>query len=175
MHRPPRAPRKDHGPNHGPLVGIDQRNGRRVPYIGVADIGHEQEPTRGVEGEPIRTDAYGDPYHFFFPGGGENADRVLAPIRSEKEAAFVRCKDARNALQSGNGPTEAIGSGVYDLDTIVRRMGDVEPGGGVIDRSVIKPAFLRMRGKLDVAQEPEAHRGACSNLAFPSTLSLQYA
>src|SRR2546426_7996347 len=78
-------------------------------------------------------------------------------------------------FQSGNGPTEAIGSGVHDLDTIVRRMGDVEPGGGVMDRSVIETAFLRMRGKLDEAQEPEAHRGACSNLAFPSTLSLQYA
>src|SRR5712692_9986111 len=59
MHRPPRAPRKDHGPGHGPLVDIDQRNGRRVPYIGVADIGHEQDPTREVESEPIRTDAYG--------------------------------------------------------------------------------------------------------------------
>jgi len=72
-----------------------------------------------------------------------------------------------------NGPKEPIGGGVNDVDIIVRRMGDVKPGGLVMDRGVIKATFLRMRGKLDVAQKPEAHRVACSNLALPSTLRRQ--
>ena len=42
-----------------------------------------------------------------------------------------------------------------------------------MDRGVIKATFLRVRGKLDVAQKPEAHRVACSNLALPSTLRRQ--
>jgi len=108
-----------------------------------------------------------------FPASREDADRVLAAIRREEEIAFVRDEYARDALQSVHGVTETVGGGVHDVDIIVRRMGDVEPRRSMMNRSVIETALLRMRGKIDGTQQPEAHQVACSNLAFPSTLSLQ--
>ena len=69
---------------------------------------------------------------------------------------------------------EAIRIGVHDIDIIVTRVGDVNPGGFVMDRSMIKATFLCMRGKLDIADESETHHVICSNLALPSTLSSPY-
>src|SRR5207249_10786647 len=63
---------------------------------------------------------------------------------------------------------------VHDVGIIFVRMGDVDARGLAMDRRVIEATFPSMRGKLDVAQEAEAHRGACSNLALPSTLRRQY-
>src|SRR5881397_293797 len=103
----------------------------------------------------------------------EDADGVLAAMRREEEIAFVRDEHARDALQSVHGVTETVGGGVHDVDIIVRGMGDVEPRRSMMNRSVIETALLCMRGKIDGAEQPEAHQVACSNLAFPSTLSLQ--
>src|SRR2546428_349260 len=57
---------------------------------------------------------------------------------------------------------------------IVSCVGDVEPRRSVMNRGVIETAIPCVRGKLDGAQQSEAHQVACSNLAFPSTLSRQY-
>src|SRR2546430_14216547 len=103
------------------------------------------------------------------------ADCVLAAIDREEETPFVRHKYARGTLQSENGPKEPIVGGVNDVDIIVSRMCDGEPGGSLMNRGVIEAAFLSVRGKLDMAQKAKAHRVACSNLALPSTLRRQYA
>src|SRR5256886_7164052 len=141
--------------------------------MGIPAIAHEQHPTGGGESESVRTNANGEPRHLLFPASREDADRVLAAIRREEEIPFVRDEYARDALQSVHGVAETVGGGVHDVDIIVRRMGDVEPRRSMMNRSVIETALLCMRGKIDGAQQPKAHQVACSNLAFPSTLSLQ--
>src|SRR5437867_404646 len=98
---------------------------------------------------------------------------VFSPRFAVKRRSRSSEKHARDALQSVQGVTETVGGGVHDVDIIVRRMGDVEPRRSMMNRSVIETALLCMRGKIDGAQQPEAHQVACSNLAFPSTLSLQ--
>src|SRR5207249_11965427 len=103
-----------------------------------------------------------------------NTNRVLAAICGEEETPLFRNEYARDTLQSANRPKEPIGSGVYDVDIIVRRMGDAEPRAPVMDGSVINATFPSMRGKLAVAQTATAHRGACSYLACPSSSSLQH-
>src|SRR5207247_4410928 len=96
--------------------------------------------------------------------------------RSGDEAAalLVQHEDAGDLGQAVDGPKEAIGRRVHDVDIIGGRMGDVDARGLAMDRRVIEATFPSMRAKLDVAQEAEAHRGACSNLALPSTLRRQY-
>src|SRR5438445_11307735 len=110
----------------------------------------------GVECEPVRTNANGEPRRLLFSARHEDANRVLAAIRREEEIAFVRDEYARDALQPVDGLKETIGRGVNDVDIIVRRVVDVEPRRCVMNRSVIETAIRRMRGQLYGAQQPEA-------------------
>src|SRR5207249_4213364 len=65
--------------------------------------------------------------------------------------------------------------GVDHVDGVVGGVGDVEPGGGRVHGRVVEPAFARVRRQIDVPLGFEAHPGACSSFAFPSTFSWQYA
>src|SRR6184192_3432719 len=175
VHGPPRAPRKHHGCDHRLLADVNHRNGRRIADFGVAHVCNEQEPSRRLQGEAVGTDSSRESRQFLFRARCENTDRVLGAICGKEKTAFIRDENARETLQSMNGPKEPIGSGVDDVDIIVRRMGDVETRGFVMDRRVIEATIACVRGKLDVAPKAKAHRVGCSSLALPSTLRRQYA